>query len=295
MNTEDFLNYLKFEKRYATNTIVAYKKDLEQFHTYIYTTYGEKTVEQITHLMIRSWIVCQMEEGLNTISINRKISAVKTYYKYLLKKSIIKINPFNKIISPKIKKKLPVFVEEGKMNTLLLSLQNSISFTDKRNQLIIELFYVTGIRLSELINIKEENIDLINLTLKVLGKRNKERNIPFSSSLKNLICDYNTIKEDTFKGIEISNFFFLRENGKKMYSKFVYDIIFYYISSVTTIRKRSPHVLRHTFATHMLNNGADINVIKEFLGHSNLSATQIYTHNTIEKLKKVYKQAHPKA
>ncbi len=295
MDTEEFLDYLKFEKRYATNTLIAYKKDLEQFHTYINTMYGEMTVEQITHLMIRSWIVSQMEEGLNTISINRKISAVKTYYKYLLKNSKIKINPFNKIISPKIKKKLPVFVEESKMKTLLLSLQNSITFTDKRNQLIIELFYVTGIRLSELINIKEVNIDLINLTLKVLGKRNKERNIPFSSSLKKLICEYNIIKEDTFKGIEVSNFFFLRENGKKMYSMFVYNIIFHYLCSVTTIRKKSPHVLRHTFATHMLNNGADINVIKEFLGHSNLSATQIYTHNTIESLKKVYKQAHPKA
>ncbi len=295
MNADDFISYLKFEKRYSINTVMAYQKDLDQFFLYLQSVYGGIDLSSISHYMIRSWIVELMEQGVKSVSIQRKISTLKSYYKYLLKNSIVKYNPLNKVISPKADKKLPVFVEEEKINDLLENIKFGDNFQDRRNQLIIELFYVTGIRLSELINIKEDDFDLGNLTLKVLGKRNKERIIPINSSLKKMINEYKVIKKDCFINFEIDNFFFLKENGEKMHSKFVYDIVFYYLSSVTTINKKSPHILRHTFATHMLNNGADINSIKELLGHSNLSATQIYTHNSIENLKKVYKQAHPKA
>ena len=295
MMIKAFINYLKFEKRYSINTIIAYQKDLDQFFLYLESNYEIQNLNSITHFMIRSWIVELIEKGIKAISIKRKLSSLKSYYKFLFKNSIVKTNPLNKVISPKSIIKLPVFVEEGKLNNLLNNMQIGKGFSDKRNQLIIELFYVTGIRLSELINLKEKDLDLRNLTLKVLGKRNKDRIIPLGDYLKKTINEYKIARNDFFINTEIDEYMFLKETGRKMHSKFVYKIIFYYLSSVTTINKKSPHILRHTFATHMINNGADLNSIKDLLGHSSLSATQIYTHNTIENLKKVYKQAHPKA
>jgi integrase/recombinase XerC len=230
-------------------------------------------------------------------SINRKKTALKSYYKFLIKEGIITENPMNKVISPKTSKRLPVFVEKEKMEKLLDS--NELNFGDDytgiRNLMIIEILYATGMRVSELVNLKVTDVDLYNSTIKVLGKRNKERIIPFAKKLRVTIDKYNKIKEETFFGEDTADQFFLTSGGKKIYQKLAYRVVNYYLSIITTLDKKSPHVLRHTFATHMLNNGADLNAIKELLGHANLSATQVYTHNTIEKLKNIYKQAHPRA
>ncbi|NVN95035.1 MAG: tyrosine-type recombinase/integrase [Bacteroidetes bacterium] len=295
--TEKFLKYIKYEKRYSLNTYIAYKNDLEQFYTFISSTYEISEISAVTHQMIRSWLASLMETGIQARSINRKITTIKSFYKYLLKERVLSTNPTIKIVSPKTPKKLPVYVEEVNMETLL---DNKNDFSEEylqyRNILIIEVFYNTGIRLTELINLKQEDIDFVNLTIKVLGKRNKERIIPITKDLKDKFLLFSKLKEN--QGIiskDKLSFVFLTNNGKKVYPKLVYRIVNYYLSGITTINKKSPHVLRHTFATHMLNNGADLNAIKEILGHSNLSATQVYTHNTINKLKSIYKQAHPRA
>ena len=296
MLAEKFLQYIKYEKRYSYNTCVAYKNDLEQFYTYLSNTFEIYEIEKINHQMIRSWLTSLMESGIQARSINRKITTLKSFYKYLLKENVVAINPTIKIISPKTPKKLAVFVEEANMQTLFKNDKLSDEYSQVRDFLILEVFYNTGIRLSELINLKQEGIDLVNLTLKVLGKRNKERIIPITKTLKDKILYFIETKER--QGIiskEKENFIFLTKFGKKVYPELVYRVVNYYLSGITTISKKSPHVLRHTFATHMLNNGADLNAIKEILGHSNLSATQVYTHNTINKLKSIYKQAHPRA
>ena len=296
MLTEKFLQYIKYEKRYSPNTCIAYKNDLEQFYTYLSDTYEISEIEKINHQMIRSWLTSLMESGIQARSINRKITTLKSFYKYLLRENVVTINPTIKIISPKTPKKLAVFVEEANMQTLFKNDEFSDEYSQVRDFLILEVFYDTGIRLSELINLKQEDIDFVNLTLKVLGKRNKERIIPITKALKDKILFFIETKEN--QGIiskEKENFIFLTKFGKKVYPELVYRVVNYYLSGITTINKKSPHVLRHTFATHMLNNGADLNAIKEILGHSNLSATQVYTHNTINKLKSIYKQAHPRA
>jgi len=291
---ESFFNYIQTEKRYALNTIIAYKKDIEQFTSFLSVNYQIDDMININHLMIKSWIVYLMENKISPKSINRKITTLKTFYKYLRKEGVIAESPMNKIISPKTNKRIPVFVEKEKMNQLFDHITFENNYVDQRNKVIIELFYATGIRLSELVNIQIKDIDIYNSQLKVLGKRNKERIIPFSNKLKEILTQYIQLRTLTFPDI-IETSFFLTEKGEKIYQKLVYRIVNYYLSIVTTIDKKSPHVLRHTFATHMLDNGADLNAIKEILGHANLSATQIYTHNTIEKLKTIYKQAHPKA
>ncbi len=289
-NRDAFLEYIQFEKRFSNHTLVAYTNDLNQFIIYLSTVYEIKNVIEVNHTIIRSWIVSLMEQKITPRSVNRKITTLKTFYKFLLRQSIVIENPMLKIQAPKTSKRLPVFVEKEKMDILL----DNVDFTDdvegQRNKLIIELFYATGMRLSELINLKQINIDLYSFQMKVLGKRNKERIIPFNLEIKNAIQKYITTKE----GLP-NEFLFETKAGTKLYDKLVYRIINTYLTQITTIDKKSPHVLRHTFATHMLNNGADLNAIKELLGHANLSATQVYTHNTVEKLKKVYKQAHPKA
>jgi integrase/recombinase XerC len=289
-----FINYLQNEKRYSVNTIIAYKKDLEQFFSFLNQTYQMNDILTINHLIIKSWLTNLINNKISTRSINRKITTLKTFFKYLKKEGVISETPMNKIISPKTTKKIPVFVEKDKMNKLLDLIIFENNYSEQRNRIIIELFYATGIRLSELVNIQLTDIDIYNSQLKVIGKRNKERIIPFSNKIKIALQEYITIRNNTFPDIQETTFF-LTSEGKKIYQKLVYRIINYYLSLVTTIEKKSPHVLRHTFATHMLDNGADLNAIKEILGHANLSATQIYTHNTIEKLKTIYKQAHPKA
>ena len=235
-----------------------------------------------------------MESGNTARTANRKISALKTYFKYLLKEGIITVNPVAKVLTPKSDKKLPVFVNENQMNHLLDDIEFGDDFSGFRNRLIIETFYNTGARLSELISLKVTDVDFSQQVMKVLGKRNKERIIPLSSSFSDLLEKYSQTREVTFPN-DGNEWLFLTGTGKKLYPRLVYRIVNRFLSLVTTLDKKSPHILRHTFATHILNQGADLNAIKELLGHANLSATEVYTHNTFEKLKSVYKQAHPRA
>ena len=291
-NVVGFCDYLAHQKRYSKHTITAYQKDLEQFQQFLEKEYEITQTDQVTSLIIRSWIVQLIEEGINTRSINRKLSSLKSFFKYLLKNDIVKTNPLLKVTAPKTATRLPVFVGENEMNNLFENISFNDDFEGLRDQLILDLFYASGIRLSELVELKVNSLDQHNNTIKVIGKRNKERIIPLAKRMTILLKQYLLLREK----IETdNNYIFLTKKGKKIYPKLVYRIVNYYLSMVTTVTKKSPHVLRHTFATHMLNNGADLNSIKELLGHANLSATQVYTHNTIEKLKNIHKQAHPKA
>jgi integrase/recombinase XerC len=294
-NLEGFINYLKFEKRYSAHTQTAYKLDLQQFFDYLSTDYLIYKESEITDQMIRSWLAHLMDKGWSAKTVNRKISSVKSYFRYLLKQGVLEQNPSILIQGPKQKKRLPVFVEERKMDMLINKEIDHHDFTEVRNHLIMELFYSTGIRRAELIGLKFVDVDLIQNHIKVIGKRNKERIIPLGQYLIPTIKNYLQLREEHISDTNESEWFFLTIKGKKMYPKLVYRVVNSYLSSVSTQDKRSPHVLRHTFATHMLNHGADLNAVKELLGHASLAATQIYTHNTIDKLKKVYQQAHPKA
>lgn len=288
---EDFVKYIRFEKRFSSHTVTAYENDLRQFADYLETAYKITDINDVNHTIIRSWIVEMMDQKISPRSVNRKITTLKTFYRFLLRQKTVSENPMLKIQSPKLSKRLPVFVEKDKMDELLDNALFDEGEEGQRNKLIIELLYSTGMRLSELINLKLSDVDLYNDQLKVLGKRNKQRIIPFGAELKRQIQEYMKLDRPAGSGEEL----LLNKNGKKLYPKFVYNLVRSYLSQVTTIDKKSPHVLRHTFATHMLNNGADLNAIKDLLGHANLSATQVYTHNTVEKLKNIHKQAHPKA
>jgi integrase/recombinase XerC len=302
-----FADYLQFEKRFSHHTVTAYRIDLDQFSVYLQSVYEVNDPKEATYQMVRSWAAGLLQQTLSTRTVNRKLSSLKTFYKFLMKQGEIKTTPMLRVQAPKMSKRLPVFVEKDKMNDLLggrvneetgevvdLFSQEKTPFERERARLIFELFFGCGIRLSELIGLREENVDLYKGELKVLGKRNKERIIPMNDSLAIAIKKYQA--EKSAAGIVSADGYLLATaEGKKLYEKFVYTLVNGYLSQVTTIEKKSPHVLRHTFATHMLNGGADINAIKELLGHANLSATQIYTHNTVEKLKNIHKQAHPKA
>jgi integrase/recombinase XerC len=291
---KSFIQYIKFEKRFSPNTVEAYGSDLEQFFTFLSVTYGESDIVKVTHPMIRSWIVSLMENGTTPRSINRKLSSLKSFYKFLLRNETIKVNPMQKIQAPKTSKRLPVFVEESSMKMLFEQVEFGEGFPAVRDRLLMEVFYATGMRVSELINLKDKDIDLQNSQVKVLGKRNKERIIPYTRNIRQMIQEYQSLKLKQSFPFSSENLF-VNKDGKPLTRITAYNLVKKYLSAVSTLDKRSPHVLRHTFATHMLNNGADINSIKEILGHANLAATQVYTHNTIEKLKQVYKQAHPRA
>jgi len=284
-----FITYLSSEKRFSEHTIKSYSTDLKQFTSFLLSEFQIiNEIHEISFQIIRTWIASLLEKGLSPRSVNRKISTLKTYFKFLIREGVLIENPITKVVAPKSKKRLPVFIEEDQIASLLNEVQFEKGFVGQRNKLIIELFYVTGIRLSELINIKISDVDLNKQSIKVLGKRNKERIIPLSS---NVVNDLNIFIENNQK----NKYLFTNLEGDKLYNKLVYRLVNKYIAKISSVNKKSPHILRHTFATHMLNNGADINAIKELLGHANLSATQVYTHNTIEKLKTVYKQAHPRA
>lgn len=288
----NFCDYLQHQKRYSQHTLTAYKKDLTQFQNFLLSEYELENFQEVKPSFIRSWIVSLIEQEVTPRTINRKISSLKSFYRYLLKNKLTTTNPLLKVVAPKTSKRLPVFIKESEIENLFTNIAFKEGYEGKRDQLILELFYATGTRLSELIELKINSINLHNKTIKVLGKRNKERIIPISNTIIELLEVYLKIRE------ELSSkepYLFLTKIGKKLYPKLVYSIVNSYLSQVTTASKKSPHVLRHTFATHMLNNGADLNTIKELLGHANLSATQVYTHNTIEKLKNIHKQAHPKA
>jgi integrase/recombinase XerC len=303
MEKEKFIDYIQYEKRYSPHTVSAYRNDLDQFFSFLDIQYNISDIQEVTHPMIRSWLVLLMEEKISPRSVNRKLTTLKSFYKFLLREGKVSINPMRKIISPRISKKLPSFVEKEKMAMLFETINFGTGFPALRDQLILEILYVTGMRLSELINLKETDIDFHQSTLKVLGKRNKERLIPFSSKFAVFLKTYLQGKKTYLENTEFPGpsgnlddpWLLITDSGKKSYPRYIYRAVTKYLSRVTTLQKISPHVLRHTFATHLLNNGAELNAVKELLGHANLSATQVYTHNTIEKLKIIYKQAHPKA
>src|ERR1035437_6287048 len=293
MHKEAFINYLRYERRLSPHTVIAYSNDLDQFFIYLKNVYSLDSIKELNDSVIRSWVVSLMENKIIARSVNRKISTLKSYYKFLLREKLLDVNPMHKIQSPKNPKRLPVFVEESKMNSLIEDVVFEDDFVGRRNLLIIEMLYSTGMRRIELVNLKESAINYYNSTVKVLGKRNKERLIPLTSGLIVLIKEYVAQRDKTIQAKD--DFLFLTEKGNQIYPGAVYRIVKDALNKVTTLSKKSPHVLRHTFATHLLNNGANLNAIKELLGHANLAATQIYTHNTIGKLKSVYSKAHPKA
>lgn len=294
MKQNAFFQYLEYEKRVSPHTLTAYKKDLEQFFDYLTATYDSLAMLEVQHTQIRSWIVFQLNNGISPRSINRKLSTLKTYIKFLQKNKYIEHNPMLKVIAPKTGKRLPVFVHEHQMERLFELVDFGPDYEGQRDLLVMDMFYSTGMRQSELINLTINDIDFSNNYLKVLGKGNKERLIPFSLDFRTSLKHYLELRTQTFPDTS-SQEIFLTKRGKKLYPKLVYTLVKKYLSLVTTVEQRSPHVLRHSFATHLSNNGADLNAIKELLGHANLSATQIYTHNSMEQLRKVYEQAHPKA
>lgn len=292
MVKERFVDYLQFEKRFSPHTVTAYSNDLEQFYEFLKTSYEITAILEVNHTVIRSWIVQLMENKISPRSINRKITTLKTFYKFLLREGVISINPMLKIVAPKNSKRLPEYVEQDKMNRLLDQVEFSNDFEGIRDKMIIELFYATGMRLNELLQLTPNSFDFYNNAVKVIGKRNKERIIPISFATKDLLQEYSKLLKNQFPS---ASYFFVSSKGQKLYPRKVYEIVKQNLSAVTTAKKKSPHVLRHSFATNMLNNGAELNAIKELLGHANLSATQVYTHNTIQKLKNIHSQAHPKA
>ena len=294
MDIRNFLQYLQYEKRFSPHTIVAYENDLLQFSSYLKKTYDLEKMLEARHLHVRSWLVSLMESGTGSRSINRKLSSLKSFFKFNMKNGFLDRNPMAKVIAPKIAKRLPAFIQENQVELLWDQHHFEDGFAGHRNQMIFEIFYATGMRLSELINLTDQSIDFYSLSLKVLGKGNKERIIPFDPKLKTAIKEYISVRNKTFSSTAFPALL-VSDSGQKMIPRKVYTIVNSVLKEVTTVEKKSPHVLRHTFATHLLNNGAEINAIKELLGHSSLAATQVYTHNTIDKLKDIYKKAHPKA
>ena len=296
MNYQDFIDYLQYEKRVSPHTVTAYEHDMSQFFSFLQEKLEINQLPDVHTEDIRAWIISLLEdESLQAKSVNRKISAVRAFYRYKLKIKELSTNPTLSIHAPKIPKKLPQYVDAKDMEHLFSDVPFEESFEGLRDRTILELFYATGMRLSELLNIKTQDIHLQDNTIKVLGKRNKERLVPFGNKLSELLTIYLGYLEKKFVEGTKNNYIFVTAKGEQLYPKAVYRIVRKYLDMVTTIDKRSPHVIRHTFATHMLNNGADLNAIKTILGHSSLASTQVYTHNSIEQLKSIYNQAHPRA
>jgi integrase/recombinase XerC len=290
-----FISHLRFQKRYSEHTIIAYENDMNTFYTYLECEYEkDMAVEAVRTTYIRSWLAGLKEAKMASKSINRKISSLRSFFKYLLKLEIVSVNPVAIIISPKVPKRLPQFVEEKDSKRLLTNIEFAEGFKGLTEKLVLEILYNTGIRKAELIGLKEYQIDISNGNIKVVGKGNKERIIPVSKQLIDSLKLYIAEKRRLL-GTDEDKFVLVTEKGKSLNPKLVYNIAHKYLGQVTTIGKKSPHILRHSFATHLMNNGADLNAVKELLGHSSLAATQIYTHNTIEKLKDVFNKAHPKA
>src|SRR5665213_1787939 len=289
----EFTDYLTFQKRYSQHTVISYKNDLAGFFDFIEEQYGLLSLPEIKVSMVRSWLALLKEKKIASKSINRKISTLKSFFKFQLKMGKIVMNPASSVTSLKIKSRLPSFIDQRDMNTLFQHVEFPDSWEGKTNRLLLMIFYQTGIRLSELISIKESQVDFSNGTLEVLGKGNKERVIPVNNGLLRhirLYIEEKDVQMDTSK----NRFLLINKKGNQLYPKYVYNIVRKYLGEVSTNERKSPHVLRHSFATHLTNNGADINAIKELLGHSSLASTQIYTHNSITKLKEIHKQAHPK-
>ena len=288
-----FEKYLRYERRYSDHTVRSYINDLNQFSVYLSAQLGMADESGLKHFHVRSWIVHLMKDNYTAKTVNRKISTLKSYFKYLKKSGHIKSNPTAKVIAPKIAKRLPVIVREERLENLLDHPIDYGDFESVRNQLIVELLYTTGIRRSELIGLKDSDINHSLKQIKVLGKGNKERIIPISGKLIDKIMVYQELRKS--EELSQSEFLIVTAKGKQSYPKLIYNIVHAQLSLVSTVKKRSPHILRHSFATHLANQGAELNAIKEIMGHVNLSATEIYMHNSIDRLRSVYQKAHPKS
>lgn len=294
--TQPFIDYLKFEKRYSSHTIRAYSDDLEQFFVFLDSGFGKTPLESVNATFIRSWLASLKEQKITSKSINRKISSLKSFFKYQLRTGTLTKSPMTGIISPKSGKRLPVYVEEKDMRLLTEQIDFPDTWQGKTERLLIRIFYNTGVRLSELVTLKNSQVDFSGATIRVIGKGNKERIIPVSTPLLDEIRLYQNEKQSLpgWNNRESAENLLLDEDGKALYVKYAYLSVRKWLSRVTTIDKKSPHVLRHSFATHLMNHGADLNSVKELLGHSSLAATQLYTHNTIDKLREVHKKSHPR-
>lgn len=293
LQIQPFLDYLKFEKRYSRHTLLSYETDLIAFFDFVVTQFGETPLPQITHMLVRSWLASLKDAGLSAKSINRKISTLKSFFKFQIKAGVIKQTPMAKVVAPKNEKRLPNFVADKDVSTLFAHVAFPDTWKGATERLLLLLFYQTGMRLSEALGLTEGSVNFSTSTIKVMGKGGKERIIPLHPELKSEIRAY--LRKRQTEVPDAAGTLFVTEKGKPLSPRSVYSSVKHYLSLITTIQKRSPHVLRHTFATHLMNNGADLNAVKELLGHSSLAATQVYTHNTIEKLKTIYKNAHPKA
>ncbi len=289
-----FLKYIEFEKRYSTHTVVSYKNDLDQFNVFLSFLDAHTPIESVSYQHIRSWIISLVEDKIAPASINRKMASIRSYYKFLIKSGIITKNPSVQLKALRTPKRLPQFAQEKEMQNLFELVDFGDDIKGVRDQLILELLYATGMRRAELIGLKTTSINSRKRYIKVLGKRNKERIIPLTIEVTNLVQKYLRLRNEEYM-TEANNFLLLTDKGQPLYETFVYRKVKKYLGATTSLEKNSPHILRHTFATHLLNNGADLNAVKELLGHSSLAATQIYTHNSLDKLKKVFEKAHPKA
>jgi len=293
MFIELFLRYLQYEKNYSSHTVESYSNDISQFKYFIS---GDERLDPIDvdSVWVRRWMVSLMNEGYSPLSVNRKLSSLKSFFKYLCKYNYIEINPIKNLRGPKVNKPLPHFVKDLDMSKLLSDWKEVDLFESERDKAILDVFYTTGVRCAELVGLKNDDVDFHSKLIKVNGKRDKQRLIPFSDNLKEVLSSYLDTRNDKIDSPG-DNAFFVRKNGKRLSNSIVYRIVNKRLSEIPNLSKRSPHVLRHTFATSMLNNGADLNAVKELLGHASLSSTEVYTHTTFEELKKVYHQAHPRA
>lgn len=291
---QSFIDYLRFEKRYSKHTITAYAGDLTEFFNFLQQQYETEDIRLISPGMIRSWLAAFLSGGMTAKSVNRKISSLKSFFKFHMREGTIAQTPMGQVNSPKISKKLPEFVKEEDTRRLMVALDQSAEDWKSLNaKMLISIFYATGMRLSELLSLKDKQVDGSRSQIKVLGKGNKERIIPVSPELLELIREYQRLKKKEFA--QADDVLLVTEKGKKLYPKYAWLLVNQYLGEASSLDKKSPHVLRHTFATHLMNHGADLNAVKELLGHSSLASTQVYTHNSIEKLKEAHKKAHPKA
>lgn len=291
--TDSFLDYLQYERNYSEETIKSYREDLRQFEEFAREEIGDSAPSEVKAELVREWIVSLMDKGYTSTSINRKLSSLRSFYKFLLRRGEVTVNPLQKVVGPKNKRPLPAFLKESEMDKLLDEVDFGEGFKGCRDHMIIEMFYATGMRLSELIGLDDKDVDFSSSLIKVTGKRNKQRLIPFDEELKITMTEYVNVRNESV--LNRTDAFFVRETGERLTRSIVENLVKRNLSKVVTLKKRSPHVLRHTFATTMLNHDAELGAIKELLGHESLATTEIYTHTTFEELKKVYNQAHPRA
>ncbi|MBN7809384.1 tyrosine-type recombinase/integrase [Algoriphagus sp. H41] len=292
---DSFINYLEYEKRSSPHTVIAYRKDLEQAQDFVGLSFDGMSLDTSTHSELRAWVIDLVEQGLSTTTVNRKIATLRSFFKFLLRSGMVSQDPTYKLKSLKNPKKLPEFVQEKAIEAVLEESVYQPDFEGQRDRMVMEFLYLTGVRLSELISLRWKDLNLIEDQVKVLGKRNKERIIPLTKMLRQNIILYRKVFEERFSKIGGNEYFITSNRGEQAYSMMIYRIVRHYLDLFAQNTRRSPHLLRHTFATHLLNKGADLNAVKDLLGHASLAATQVYTHNSMEKLKAVFEQAHPKA